>query len=561
MQEHKLVREDDKAYTIAHPDGSHFAVIKSAIPKELHSKIRALPKFYAEGGKVKDDVPEPSKKNAQAMQKGATSGGTTLSQAWGNLKQGIAMNQGGQIQYYADGTPPGGAGAEDDETEAEAAAPSTEEGETETAEAAPGPGAAEAHASNPDLTVDSPMLRAELAKQNGSAGPQAPAAPQAGQLGSQAYDPMAAFKEQAQGLAGAAGAEAAGQAQSAQAIKQSQADTQKAVAPAQAHAQEAFNDANAVMDAIKNQKLDFNSLWHNMDTPSKVTATLSVILGGLGAGLSGQPNQALKVLNDLQDRDIAQQKADLGKKQSLYSAYMEKYHNSQQAELSARNVSNAGLQAKLAQIAATTKSEVVKQQATQQLGALHAQAQQYQNQLGLLGAQQQIMKQGAPTQNLPPVILQDPRAVDMNGTTYFTKDPKDAEKVKAHLSGMAGVENDLQRLKSFENQKSNIFGNRDVEGVINSLALNMAQVRGMRPSAEVIDNIKGEIKDPRTFRALFSGAESNSNDSLRAKVELEAEAFKRSYLHGYRPGATGSSTSKVVTPAQANTVLPIPKGV
>jgi hypothetical protein len=60
------------------------------------------PHLYAQGGQVQDDIPEPDPKNATAMQKGATSGGTSGSDAWSNLKSGLGFAEGGEV---ADGEP------------------------------------------------------------------------------------------------------------------------------------------------------------------------------------------------------------------------------------------------------------------------------------------------------------------------------------------------------------------------------------------------------------------------------------------------------------------------
>lgn len=64
--------------------------------KNLHPATRgqlaALP--MASGG----NVPEPSKKGSQQMQTGATSGGTSASDAWKNLKSGLGFANGGNVK-------------------------------------------------------------------------------------------------------------------------------------------------------------------------------------------------------------------------------------------------------------------------------------------------------------------------------------------------------------------------------------------------------------------------------------------------------------------------------
>jgi hypothetical protein len=60
-------------------------------------KAPEIPKF-ADGGSAppSDSPPEAPKKNAEEMQKGATSGGTSASEAWSNLKSGLGFANGGE---------------------------------------------------------------------------------------------------------------------------------------------------------------------------------------------------------------------------------------------------------------------------------------------------------------------------------------------------------------------------------------------------------------------------------------------------------------------------------
>lgn len=83
--------------------------------------------------------------------------------------------------------------------------------------------------------------------------------------------------------------------------------------------------------AIMNQKIDPNRLWNSSSTGNKIAASIGLILGGIGAGLTHGPNAALDVMQKAIDRDVDSQKADLGKKQTLYSMNMDRYKNADQA--------------------------------------------------------------------------------------------------------------------------------------------------------------------------------------------------------------------------------------
>lgn len=75
-----------------------------SIHKDKLKEMKSMPKpnLYADGGEVHDDIPEPDPKNAKDMQKGATSGGTSSSEAWKNLKSGLGFSEGGEIDADGD---------------------------------------------------------------------------------------------------------------------------------------------------------------------------------------------------------------------------------------------------------------------------------------------------------------------------------------------------------------------------------------------------------------------------------------------------------------------------
>lgn len=56
-----------------------------------------LTKNFAEGGEVKNDIPEPNKKNAEEFSKGASESGYQPKQWMKNLKEGLHLYEGGII--------------------------------------------------------------------------------------------------------------------------------------------------------------------------------------------------------------------------------------------------------------------------------------------------------------------------------------------------------------------------------------------------------------------------------------------------------------------------------
>jgi hypothetical protein len=86
------------------------------------------------------------------------------------------------------------------------------------------------------------------------------------------------------------------------------------------------DERNRLFNDTQNFKIDPTRIWTNMSTGNKVLAGISILLGGLGQGLTGrQTNPAMDVINNAIDRDIDAQKSELGKKTNLLSVNMQKY--------------------------------------------------------------------------------------------------------------------------------------------------------------------------------------------------------------------------------------------
>jgi hypothetical protein len=111
----------------------------------------------------------------------------------------------------------------------------------------------------------------------------------------------------------------------------------------------------AAFKAYQNAKIDPNHLYHNSSTSNKIVAGIGLLLSGIGAGLSGQPNMALKVMNDAIDRDIDAQKTDKASKQNLWRMNRERLGDDLSANLVTKNQLMMGAKYKLMQAASQFK--------------------------------------------------------------------------------------------------------------------------------------------------------------------------------------------------------------
>lgn len=104
------------------------------------------------------------------------------------------------------------------------------------------------------------------------------------------------------------------------------------------------------------QKVDPERFYKNQSTGSKIAGALSLILGGIGSGITGGENVGLKMMQTAVERDIEAQKNEQGKAFNLYKMNQEAYGNSAAANLATQNQIYTGLQYKLKQAEANAKT-------------------------------------------------------------------------------------------------------------------------------------------------------------------------------------------------------------
>ena len=141
-------------------------------------------------------------------------------------------------------------------------------------------------------------------------------------------------------------------------------------------------------------KIDPNRYVGSMSTGQKLSTAIGLIMGGMGAGIVGGENPAMKYLNNQIENDINAQKTDLGKKESLLSRNLQQFGNLRDATAMTRaNMADlASLQMK--QKAAQAQDPIAKARLLQEAGKLDMQAAQL---IGPLKAKQQVLsayKQG-----------------------------------------------------------------------------------------------------------------------------------------------------------------------
>lgn len=370
MNGHKLIKESDKHFEIMHPDGSSFKVAKSGLSKAHMDKIRGMPKVkkMADGGEVDngdqssspvDEIPDQMTQQsgpyAGLIQSEVTKDPSILNQPT-SVGPTIPWDQAAQQSGPYAGL-----------IQAEATKQSKPSKESLVPQI------------NPNTQMpQGGMQKASYGDDEGS--PATSAYQDISQQNQKIIgDQINAIQQSAAAASAATAQQQKIYAESAQKMQDLQSETQKKYAALD-------RENEALTKAITNQKIDPTRVWSSADTGNKVLAGIGLILGGMGAGLTGGKNEALDTMNRIIDRDIDAQKADLGKKQNLLTMNYHKYGNLQAATTATSIQLNAVTQAQIASAASKSQNAQVQQNAALAIGTLKQQQNAQQMQLATMEA-------------------------------------------------------------------------------------------------------------------------------------------------------------------------------
>lgn len=129
------------------------------------------------------------------------------------------------------------------------------------------------------------------------------------------------------GLQESAKAQAAAADAQAKALEASALAQQKIQNDYQSHYQSLESERQSLQHDILNGHIDPNHYLGSQDTGQRIGNAISLVLGGLGAGLTGGQNPAMQFIQSQIDRDINAQVTNLGKKESLLSANLHQFGN------------------------------------------------------------------------------------------------------------------------------------------------------------------------------------------------------------------------------------------
>lgn len=203
----------------------------------------------------------------------------------------------------------------------------------------------------------------------------------------------------------------------------------------------ATNDA--AMKAFEDKTIDPDRYWNNKSTASKISASLGMILGGLGAGIGGGENMAAKAIHAAIDRDIDAQKEDKSKAMNLWKMNREATQDDLQANLMTRNQLLNAVEAKTKMLAASMGGAEAYAKFAPTLADIDRQRQENNLRLGL--AQGKGMSETDPAKLVPMLIKNPEQQQKVYGEIEAAQNTKHMAKSIIDSFEQAAKENTVMR--------------------------------------------------------------------------------------------------------------------
>lgn len=459
---YKFIGEDEDTFQIQHPDGSEFSIAKQAIGPGVHKHIKNLePIKMNDVGEVPDVSDEISENKDKEMRPPAQ------------------INSFEDFKNMLAGT--------------------------------------DAASQNPVLTQDQNIVPAA---QVGPQGPPAPVPiqnPMDQSAINAAQSGALAQKEAAIKQAGAA--ESGAYQQQSNVWQNLAQEEQKATQEAAAKIAPLEEQNKKLFQGIVDNKVDHNRLYNNMSTGNKILAAIAVAFSGIGQGLQGPgaKNQALEVIQKSIDRDIEDQKLELGKKQSLFSENLRLLGDTKSAALATKAQLLSAAQAKVQGYAAQANSAQAKLQSQMMLSQLELERQK----LNQSAVALQIGKNGG---NFDPSLLV-PRLVPEAHQKAVFEEVQRAQDTRRMGDTI---------LKSFDQAAKENTIARTAAGFLRTPASVLALHQSMQPTFKDLEGTVRQAAMDNTFKNI-----TPSPGDLESTIKT-----KRAALEDYLKSKASAPTAK-----------------
>ena len=281
-------------------------------------------------------------------------------------------------------------------------------------------------------------------------------------------------------------------------------------------------------EAMKNDEINPNRIYANQDFPQKVSTIIGLMLGGLGAGLTGGENVVQKMLDNQVRLDVEEQKRQSDKKTNLYKIHLDRLGNARDAEIAtANNIRQAAL-VKMEQAAGMLGGNPAAQMRLQ--NSIMGQRAEYEANRAKLAtsqvarvAQEQAARTGS---ELPDIY--DPRKTEAvrimtpSGTMkkMYSRIPGEAAKLQQKASGLADARKAIVEMgEALKEGAGRLPGQQQkrLTAISTRALLALGQAADVSPRlAEKLENLIGEPG----LRASIEDLASKRREALKMVDEM-----------------------------------------
>ncbi|MBK8455610.1 MAG: hypothetical protein IPL34_20230 [Thiofilum sp.] len=400
----KKISEDDKCAMLMHPDGHKISVAKAMLNPKMRSMLGEMPMHMAEGGMVEDpenpmnlEVMDPLSPAIHTDGRAPASAPSAIPEP---VQPGFFDNIGSALHWP-------GSSAVAAEAPKAPLPPAGEEIKFETASA-----------------PMNPPIMAQRAPQSMAAPIIAPGIMEGMRSGIGMQ--QAGIQEEAAGQAKQSQAQAALYEDEATQLERVRLDSQVKM-------DELNGEITKLSKDVTDGHIDPNNWWASKSDGAKVGTVIGLLLGGIGAGLTGKENMASEYIDQQINRDIDAQKANLNKKSNLLSMYYQQLGNLRDAEVMTRASMKDLYASKIQATALKTQNPIIAARAKQAIGSLKFSTER---ELAPLAMKQSILG-GIQQGKVDPSVAA--RFVDKENQPAAYKEAEHAKELQSHIDNFSSA--------------------------------------------------------------------------------------------------------------------------
>lgn len=248
----------------------------------------------------------------------------------------------------------------------------------------------------------------------------------------------------------------------------------------QANMLEHDKEIRSAIGDMQSNKINPNAYINNMGTGQKVSTAIGLILGGIGGGITGQENPALKFLQKNIDNDIEAQKANLGQKNNILSAYERLYGDKQTALSMTKALLLGQTEEKLKSEISKRGDQLSQARGQQALGAIQTEYQKALYDASMRKTMMQGMNSGNPEGTMQAMRYLNPGMAKDMESRYVPGVGMAAipipETGRAQLTLRNELDQKLQKLEAFSSKHSGTVADRAVVNKGKALAADVQDV-------------------------------------------------------------------------------------